>query len=181
MFSEESKILYEKIEELHYKIINYYVNNYTVNNNGEITKDFTNNDLEFIINSKTIEENNLEKIFFYLTIKKYDDAFENKNNIISIIFSDTIYNYKKTLKTKKILLLEDINIKDKNKILKYFSKKYSDINFYYISRIKEKYSYNIRQLFYLIFKKKDIEKKEYGPAGIRTPDLQLRRLSPYPD
>ncbi len=23
--------------------------------------------------------------------------------------------------------------------------------------------------------------KKYGPAGIRTPDLQLRRLSPYPD
>ncbi len=99
-----------------------------------------------------------EETLYWLEIEYYTDSISNNTHNNSLFLEKIILlGY-----SKNNLFLNEgyfLEKKDLKKIKEYFSFKTSfKNNLYVVERIKR-----------------------YGPAGIRTPDLQLRRLSPYPD
>ncbi len=121
--------------------------------NQKNTGVFLSSELETNINSskQKRKEKNNIRRLYWLTIEEYKNMLEEKILKEKII----LLGYS----IESVLLEQNYTLRKRElkSILEYFKKK------------GKKEIYVVEKIII------------YGPAGIRTPDLQLRRLSPYPD
>ncbi len=113
--------------------------------------------LSFILELTSLKINNKIVCLEYLLIENVKKHYILKEGTNAIILGYT----KGTLSERLKKFFEN---KNETYPIKSLEEYYEEILNYFLKR-------NINSIYIV----------EYGPAGIRTPDLQLRRLSPYPD
>ncbi len=113
--------------------------------------------LSFMLELASLKINDKTICLEYLLVENVKNNVVLKEGTNAIILGYTIGTLSERLK-------KFFENKNETYSIKNLEEYYEEIINYFLKR-------NIKSIYIV----------EYGPAGIRTPDLQLRRLSPYPD